>query len=791
MKPSDLAQASMLDLFRIEAESQLQAFTENLLVLEHAPKSAPHLETCMRAAHSLKGAARVVGAAAGVRLAHAMEDVLAAAQSRGPALDRTRIDILLRGIDLLQQIANSEAHELSSWDVERSGEIDDYLATLAGHASESASASTSENHGPPARSGAPSHPAGTPKFATQPQAAAPTHFGSSFVAASARPTAASEAQAPPISNEPNDDGARVLRVSPGSLNRLLGLAGESLVESRRLRPFTGALLRLKRQHSELRSALDRLREALESSGPTSGEHPARALLEDARSRTLECQQQLAQRLEEVESFEHRATSLSHDLYTSALACRMRPFADGLQTYPRMVRDLARSLGKDVHLEITGQFTRVDRDILEKLEAPLGHLLRNSVDHGIESAEERVAAGKPAHGTIRLSARHNAGRLHITVADDGRGIDLEKLRATVVSRNLSRADVAENLSETELLEFLLLPGFTMASQVTEISGRGVGLDVVQNVVREVHGSVRISSVRGHGTQFQLQVPLTLSVMRALLIDVSGEPYAVPLASITSTVKITPDAVSHLEGKPHFLRGSRRIALLNAHQILESPQPEGPRDELSVVVLGDQTAAYGLVVDSFLGERELVVQPLDPRLGKIKDIAAGSLMEDGSVVLILDVEDVLRSAERLASTGRLGRVDSHRPVTTVRMTRKRVLVIDDSLTVRELERKLLVSGGYDVEVAVDGMDGWNAIRAGHFDLVITDVDMPRLDGIELVRRLRKDPRTRALPVMIVSYKDRTEDRKRGLDAGADYYLAKAAFHDEALLAAVAELIGEAAA
>jgi two-component system sensor histidine kinase and response regulator WspE len=429
--------------------------------------------------------------------------------------------------------------------------------------------------------------------------------------------------------------------------------------------------------------------------------------------------------------------------------------------------------------------QVDRDILEKLDAPLGHLLRNAVDHGIESPEERRAAGKPAEGVVRLEARHSAGLLQIIATDDGRGMDLDKLRLAIVARNLTNAETARKLSEAELLEFLFLPGFSTKDTVTEISGRGVGLDVVQNMVKQVRGTIRVTSQPGKGGRFQLQLPLTLSVVRTLLVVIGGEPYAFPLAHVVRTLKLPRESINVLEGRQHFDFDGRPVGLVSAHQILGgAPAPVG--DELPVIVVGDSASTYGLVTERFLGERELVVHPLDSRLGKIKDISAGALMEDGSPVLIVDVDDMLRSVEKLVSAGRLSKVergdggDGGKP-------RKRVLVVDDSLTVRELERKLLDNAGYVVEVAVDGMDGWNAVRTGHFDLVVTDIDMPRMDGIELVTLIKKDPKLKSLPVLIVSYKDRDEDRQRGLEAGADYYLTKGSFHDETLLDAVVDLIG----
>jgi two-component system sensor histidine kinase and response regulator WspE len=317
---------------------------------------------------------------------------------------------------------------------------------------------------------------------------------------------------------------------------------------------------------------------------------------------------------------------------------------------------------------------------------------------------------------------------------------------------------------------------------------VGLDAVRDMVTQVRGTVRVTTTRGAGTQFRLQLPVTLSVLRALIVGVGGEPYGVPLSAVTRALELPVDRVTRLEGRRHFELDGRRVGHVAAHQILGHPEPAAAASAYAVVVVGEGPQACGLIVDRFLGERELVVQPLDPMLGKIKDISAGALLDDGAPVLIVDVEDVLRSVAKLASDGRLAAPE---PVAAphVPQVRKRVLVVDDSLTVRELERKLLLQNGYDVDVAVDGMDGWNAVRGGGFDLVVTDVDMPRMDGIELVSLITRDPQLRSTPVMIVSYKDRDEDRRRGLEAGAAYYLTKGSFHDETLVQAVVDLIGEA--
>jgi two-component system, chemotaxis family, sensor histidine kinase and response regulator WspE len=743
MRAPDLGEVSLLGLFRLEAETQTGVLTSGLLALERDPAAVDQLEACMRAAHSLKGAASIVGLTVGVRVAHAMEDCFVAAQQGRTTLRRAQIDVLLGGADLLMRISTTPEADIGRWADQQKSDVDGCLSALSAILHDG--------------------PANAASFADSP---------------SAEPAPQRRA------SDGHGESDRVLRVTAENLNRLLGLAGESLVEARWVKPFAESLLRLKRLQHKSGKALDSLRDTL-SAGPLDEE--AQAALAGAEDIVAECERVLAQRLIELDMFDRRSINLSNRLYDEALACRMRPFADGVQGFPRMVRDVARSLGKQVKLEIIGETTQVDRDILSKLDAPLGHLLRNAIDHGLESPDERRVAGKPVEGVVRLEARHSAGALHVSVSDDGRGVDVDTLRRSVVERNLIDVQGGAALSEAELLEFLFLPGFSMKGTVTDVSGRGVGLDVVKDMVKQVRGTVRVSSQPGKGTRFQLQLPVTLSVVRTLLAEIGGEPYAFPLAHIIRTIKLSKDRIQLLEGRQHFEFDGRRIGLVTAQQVLETGEGTHEGDELSVIVMGDSSHIYGLVVDRFLGERDLVVQPLDAQLGKIKDIAAGALMPDGSPVLIVDAEDLIRSMDKLVSGGRLSRVQHQS--TAAGKKRKRVLVVDDSLTVREVERKLLGNRGYEVEVAVDGMDGWNAVRTGHFNLVVTDIDMPRMDGIELVTLINKDPNLKSLPVVVVSYKDRDEDRQRGLEAGAAYYLTKGSFHDETLLQAVVDLIGEA--
>ncbi|MBP2870684.1 MULTISPECIES: hybrid sensor histidine kinase/response regulator [Pseudomonas] len=755
MTPDQMRDASLLELFSLEADAQTQVLSAGLLALERNPTQADQLEACMRAAHSLKGAARIVGVDAGVSVSHVMEDCLVSAQESRLYLQPEHIDALLQGTDLLMRIA-TPGNDVGSADIEA------YVALMERLLD----------------------PSQAPVKATPPPAPAPV----------VEELPPEPEPAPPVAAEPprqnkrmTEGGERVLRVTAERLNSLLDLSSKSLVETQRLKPYLASLQRLKRIQSQSVRALDTLDGQLKTVGLNL---EAQEALADTRRLLSEAQALLAEKHAELDEFGWQAGQRAQVLYDTALACRMRPFADVLAGQVRMVRDLGRSLGKQVRLEIEGEKTQVDRDVLEKLEAPLTHLLRNAVDHGIEMPEQRLLGGKPAEGLIRLRASHQAGLLVLELSDDGNGVDLERLRGTIVDRHLSPVETALRLSEEELLTFLFLPGFSLRDKVTEVSGRGVGLDAVQHMVRQLRGAVVLEQTAGQGSRFHLEVPLTLSVVRSLVVEVGEEAYAFPLAHIERMCDLAPDDIVQLEGRQHFWHEGRHVGLVAASQLLQRPAGQSQSDTLKVVVIRERDAVYGIAVERFIGERTLVVLPLDDRLGKVQDISAGALLDDGSVVLIVDVEDMLRSVDKLLNTGRLERI-ARRSQQTTEAPRKRVLVVDDSLTVRELQRKLLLNRGYEVAVAVDGMDGWNALRSEDFDLLITDIDMPRMDGIELVTLLRRDSRLQSLPVMVVSYKDREEDRRRGLDAGADYYLAKASFHDDALLDAVVELIGGARA
>ncbi|MDY0038969.1 MAG: hybrid sensor histidine kinase/response regulator [Desulforhabdus sp.] len=742
----DLSDLSMLDLFRMEAENQARILEAGLVELER-DQSPARVEPLMRAAHSVKGAARIVGLDTAVNLAHAMEDVLSAVQKGDLSLNSDDVDLLLCGNDIFTRTGEMEAALISGWLQEQLPALDKIITDL--------------------------HSILAAKPLEIPAQLHPSDQSDSAVTA-AKSTIDSE-------QEGTDN---VVRITAENLSRLMGLAGESLIEARSVESFTKNLLELKIQQNELAELLEQLRQFFPVESP---HDPLVAALTSSLEAMRRVRSTLSEHFDEFDRFSRRLEHLADRLYNEVIASRMRPFSDGIHGFSRMVRDLARSMKKKVSFQVVGESTKIDRDILEKLEAPLTHLLRNAIDHGLEAPEQRMAAGKIAEGSLTLEARHRSGMLSITVTDDGRGVDPESIRRKIVEKALGTEKMAERLSRSELMDFLFLPGFSTSASVTEISGRGVGLNVVQAMLQEVGGSVRCDSTPGQGTRFHLRLPLSLSVVRSILVEIANEPYAIPLTRADRIIRVDQTAVQTLEDRQFYTSEGEHLGLVDACQVLMSSAVCEPGGSIPVVVVSDRQNRFGLVVNCVLGERDLVVKPLDASLGKVPNISAAAILEDGSPVLILDIDDVVRSIDNILTQGRLQKVDMASSA-GLRRTAKRVLVVDDSLTVREVQRRLLENKGYQVEIAVDGMDGWNAVRSGQFDLVISDVDMPRMHGSEFVSRIKNDPRLKDTPVMIVSYKDREEDRLKGLQAGANYYLTKSSFHDESLINAVVDLIGE---
>lgn len=745
----------MLELFREELSTHLFTMSDGLTALDSDPAASDRLVAVMRAAHSIKGALRIIGLDAAVTLAHVAEDRLQSAIRGGPELTPAEIDALLRTCDLFEQVVQvSNPH---AWVLAAHAQIAALTHSIQ-HADDAVIETRTTNAPTPAPGGVLTAAENTEQLLL--------------------PTSGAE-EGPVAANTTGSDAQRSVKVTALHLDRLLGLAGEGMTDARRFAPFARQLHQLSLQQSELISLLGELRMTL---GPEIANTPADAVLQRLKLRAEEIRSQIRLRHDEADEFARRNDELTRRLYRETIESRMRPFRDGVQWFPRLVRDLSRKLSRPTDFRMIGEDVRVDRDVLDKIEAPLNHLLRNALDHGIEPRDERMASGKPERATLTLEARPWAGMLSVTVSDDGRGVDVAKVRQKIVERGLAPAHEVANFSESQVLDHLFAPGFSTRDRVTELSGRGVGLDVVQTAVHEVGGSVRIHSVPGQGTSFQLLLPITLSVTRAVVVEIDGEPFAIPLVRVHRLLRVPKEEIVEVSGRPCILCDGERVGLVNASDVLGfGNTPLGPW--ISAVVLRSYQGAFALRVDAITGEQDLVVRRLDPRLGRVADVLAAATLPDGEPVLILDAEDLMRSVIRMLERSRpmLGVAGSgDRPA-------PRILLVDDSITVREVERQTLLSVGYQVTVAVDGADAWQTVREQPFDLVITDVDMPRMDGLELTRSIRGDVRFRDIPVVVVSYRDRTEDRVRAAEAGATRYLPKSEFQEDTLLAIVRELVG----
>lgn len=602
----------MFDLFRNEMDTQCKILNQKLIEFEKK-KDPLLLEDMMRAAHSIKGAARTLSLAPIAKMAHAMEDCFVSAQIQKRNLSIACIDSLFQVIDFFSQIGELQMSNLVEWVDSKAPLVEKLVNELKTCKVEVKKA-------------------GDYLLSDYLQRERPD-FPPPALKIEGKKNAAQ-----PLPSELLPE--RTLRVTAENLNRLMGMAGESLIESNRLYPLSENLQKMKNELINISNSFENFLRQISENELSEN---SKLYLTDLAYQINHYRSLLTEDLSELDSFIQRHENLSDRLYKEVINSRMRPFSDGVESLPRMVRDLAKQLDKKVKFEIEGLMVPVDRDVLEKLETPLTHLLRNAIDHGIETPQKRVKSGKPAEGFIKLKAYRSEGLLGITITDDGRGIDLENVRRKIVENNLASREEAERLCESEIIEFLFRPGFSTSEEITELSGRGVGLDIVRSTVQDIGGVVRVSSSPGKGVSFNLLLPLTLSVIRALLVEISGEAYAFPLARIDRAILIKSQEIELIENREFFRLESQNIGIFSACQLLGLQEFQKAGDQLPVVILNDGSNSYGLVVDRLIGEKELVLQKLSTLLGKVPAIAAGALMEDGSPVLVIDVEELLRLCE----------------------------------------------------------------------------------------------------------------------------------------------------
>lgn len=440
-----------------------------------------------------------------------------------------------------------------------------------------------------------------------------------------------------------------------------------------------------------------------------------------------------------------------------------------------VRDAAERTKKNVGLTLSAAGIQVDRRVLQTLRSPLIHLVRNAVDHGIEPASVRAESGKPAYGTIRIAVRARGEIIDIVLEDDGGGVDVEKVKRQAVERGLVSPDNIETLGLDEILGLLARPGFSTRESVSELSGRGIGLDVVHRAVRELGGSVSLESLPGRFTRFTLTVPVSMVTTRVLFVRAGGHTFALPLSGVVGTLRVDNDDLYSLDNRT-YVNVAEKPAIV--HRLVSSSSAHTPLEgKACVAAVATPNGRVAVLVDEILGEEEVVVRPLGPPVRHVPGVVGTTLAESGAVVLVLATAEVLHLGVHA--------VPLERPK---RRTQRTILIVDDSITTRTLERHILERAGYGVRLANDGQEALGVMRANRFDLIVADVDMPKLDGISMVRAMRNESELESLPVILVTSRDDQSDRQRGLAAGAQAYIVKGRFDQDELLSTIARLLGE---
>jgi two-component system, chemotaxis family, sensor kinase CheA len=791
------------EAFAVEAEEHFTAIRGGLADLEQSGGGDPAgvVELMFREAHSLKGAARAVNRSDIESVCQQMESLFARwrkdvrqVQSAPFALCSDVCDVLGNMIDARREGAVSasvlnpllDALKLAVQQAEAGGPGAEHRISLAppevslhdesfGLAPGNGTVASTTGLPVPERSN------GTHKNTTQQDAPAPVS------AAPSRSIAASTA-AVPVTHKALKDS---VRVSVQELDALYRQAEE----------LSTIKFMLGRTTGDLRLVIDQCREWMGEHHRMQGRISDRTAANDTQeasvtSQAKELRNFVSWTMRQIDAIEATVSkSIENgqgsmyimDAMTEALLEQTRqllllPFSLITDALPPMVNKLARDLGKKVEFRITGDDVRIDKRILEELKDPLLHLLRNSIDHGIEEAAQRGAAGKPATGSLRLDIS-NAGdnRIALTLTDDGAGIDIEAVRARARAEGFAGGEVLDALSAERVLDFVFHSGLSTANMVTELSGRGVGLAVVRENVSALGGEVSVSTQPGRGTTFRMLLPVSMSNAQGVIVRTSGRMYVVPLQYIIRGVSLTREEFSVLDGRTVIDFEGATVPVYRLEEVLGMPAstPATVARE-ALLVLSCNDTVFALRVEEVLWEQDVVVKPLPEPIARVRTIAGATLLGTGELVPVLHIPDILDATK--AGERQL----QHRSIATEAEEKRRLLVVDDSITSRVLLHDILVSSGYQVKTAVDGIDALTHLREASYDLVVSDVEMPRMNGFELTQTIRKDEKLHELPVVLVTGLESREDRERGFDVGANAYIIKSGFDQSNLLEVIGRLI-----
>jgi two-component system chemotaxis sensor kinase CheA len=730
-------------VFGVELAERIRAINALILQLDHADGDEA-LGALVRQLHSLKGAARVVGARSIEQVAHSAEGaVLGIRQGARP--DQAWFDALRSAIDSLSTLQLEPAADTSRV-------IVDLVAVT------------------------PDSPAPEPIPIGVVRGAAP--------------------QAPvPVGQPAERIEQSSVRVSLGKLDTLLTESGELSVTQLRiserlndLRGLQRQLERWQRDWSKTRPARARLRRDHAHSNGHDGDALFRLVEQSDQDihailqRTRELANELSQNTAQLAFV---AGAISQEV----MGIRLLPAGTVFTPLERLVRDLSRQTGKEVRLVLSGTDTEIDRRILDGLRDPLMHMVRNSIDHGIELAHERQQAGKTAYGTLQLTATQRGDRVQITIEDDGRGLDVGAIRDTALRRNVLSAERAEQLDEAGLIELIFAPAFTTRTTVSEISGRGVGMDVVREHVNRLGGDIGVRTTSGTGTCFTITVPVTLATTRVLLVEDGGQTYAVPSSGIERTGRVRAADLHRLEGRRAMQLDGRAVPVVELAEVLQrsDTNTSGPAaDEWRPFILlpqGDRAVA--LLADRLIDETEVVVKALGAPLARVRHVGGAAVLGTGAVVVILNPPDLIKSALGNVEASPRSRAKDAAATHAV-AARRHVLVVDDSVMTRTLERTILEAAGYSVVVATDGAQALDLLNEHQIDIIVSDVEMPRMDGFALTSAVRQDERWPHLPIVLVTSLDAPEQVERGAAAGADAYIVKGRFDQNDLLNTIGRLL-----
>lgn len=593
-----------------------------------------------------------------------------------------------------------------------------------------------------------------------------------------RQAGAYETEVPPVpAPSKAGDEPITLRIRLEKLDRLIKTVGELITEQMQAQQNIPTLRKILSDFRRLiRSLQDNLyRHQRES---------ASAMIDPHEEEIIQSAQQI---LDAMESFSklHRDSLanfdlLINDMQNSVMTMRMIALSTIFDAYPRAVRDLAKNLGKEIELLIEGRETELDRKMVEKLNEPLIHLIRNAIDHGIEPPEVRRRLGKPEKGLLKIAARNEGTSIAIEIADDGHGIDFEKIRRKALAKGLIQHESDfQRMSENDIINLIFLPGFSTADFITDISGRGYGMDVVKQGVENLKGYLSVYTKPGRGTVFTVHLPLTLTSLRAMFVRAGIAQLAFPIASVSETLKIQKTELIEVVRKKAIRLRNQLIPVIQLNDILQiSPGETADADEYFVIIAHANGERAGFIVDDIVDEKEIIVKPIPKHFHRLKLISSATIAGHNEVIFVLHVPHLIESIKEAPIT--------ERPKAE-RKTAQSILVVDDSLNTREVEKTILQAYGYEVDTAKDGLEALDKMKRRAYDLIVTDLEMPVMDGFTLTSRIREEKDFRQIPVVIVTSRDSAEDKRRGIEVGANAYIVKGSFDQTNLIDTVESLIG----